>query len=120
MLAEPKTLPGDATVADARQALANQSVELILLADGKTFVGAIAEIPDGAPSGSPARDFADPNPATIAPTESGEVAFEVTARSPHRRVVVVDAEGTLLGLVCVDRARTRFCGLASGASPARS
>jgi CBS domain-containing protein len=111
MLREPKTVPWDATVAEVRDILANPSLELLLLAEGKTFRGAIAEIPEDAAPDSLARDFAEPTAETISPTESAAVAFEVTARNPRRRVVVVDDEGTLLGLVCVDRARTRFCGV---------
>ena len=113
MLRDPKTVAWNATVKDARDILANPSVELLLIADGNTFCGAVTSIPDDAASASLARDFADVAPTTISPTESAAVAFEVTARHPQRRVVVVGEDGTLLGLVCVDRALTRFCGVAS-------
>jgi CBS domain-containing protein len=113
MLREPKTVPWDATVEEVRGILANPSVELLLLAEGKRFRGAIAHIPDDADSQSPARDFADSAPETISPTETAAVAFEVTARNPQRRVVVVDDDGILLGLVCVDRTLSRFCGIAT-------
>jgi len=115
MLRDPKTVPWDATVGEVRDILANPSVELLLLADGSTFRGAIAEIPDDAKPDSAAREFAEPNPETISPTESAAVAFDVTARNPTRRVVVVDDDGRLLGLVCVDRTLTRFCGIATRA-----
>jgi CBS domain-containing protein len=113
MLRDPKTVPWDATVGEVRHILANPSVELLLLADGSTFRGAIVAIPDDAEPGSPARDYVEPNVETISPAESAAVAFEVTARNPTRRVVVVDDDGRLLGLVCVDRALTRFCGIAA-------
>jgi CBS domain-containing protein len=113
MLRDPKTVPWDATVGEVRHILANPSVELLLLADGSTFRGAIVAIPDDAEPGSPARDYVEPNVETISPAESAAVAFEVTARNPTRRVVVVDDDGRLLGLVCVDRALTRFCGIAT-------
>jgi CBS domain-containing protein len=119
MLREPKTVPWDATVEQARGLLANPSVELLLLADGKSFRGAIASIPSDAPPAAPARDYAETAPKTISPNESAAAAFQVTAAQPQRRVVVVDDDGMLLGLVCVDRARTRFCGIATRkASPA--
>lgn len=111
MLRDPKTVPWDATVKQVRGILSNPSVELLLLAEGKIFRGAIASIPEDAAPDSLAREFADPTPETISPTESAAVAFEVTARNPQRRVVVVGDDGILLGLVCVDRARTRFCGV---------
>jgi len=113
MLRDPKTVPWDATVEDVRSILANPSVELLLIAEGTTFRGAIASLPEDAAPTSLARDFADLTPETIAPTESATVAFEATARHPQRRVVVVDDDGILLGLVCVDRTRMRFCGVAT-------
>jgi hypothetical protein len=113
MLREPKSVPWDATVDEVRGILANPSVELLLIAEGTMFRGAIASIPEDAAPTALARDFADLAPETISATESAAVAFEVTARHPQRRVVVVDEDGTLLGLVCVDRARTRFCGIAT-------
>ncbi len=113
MLRDPKTVPWDATVGEVRAILAKPSVELLLLAEGPHFRGAIAHIPDGADPESPARDFADLSPETISPTETAAIAFEVTARNPQRRVVVLDDDGILLGLVCVDRTLTRFCGIAT-------
>lgn len=113
MLHDPKTVAWDATVEQVRGLLAKPSVELLLFTEGTSFRGAIAAIPDDAAPQSPARDFADLTPETISPTESAAVAFEVTARNPHRRVVVVGDDGTLLGLVCLDRTLTRFCGLAT-------
>ena len=117
MLREPKTVAWDATVEEVRAVLANPSVELLLLAEGKRFRGAIADIPDDADPQSPASDFADLAPETISPSESAAVAFEVTARNPQRRVVVVDDDGILLGLVCVDRTLMRFCGVATRRPP---
>ena len=113
MLRDPKTLPWDATVEDVRAVLANPSVQMVLLADGRAFRGAVSELPDDAPPESPAHQFADPSPETISPTESAAVAFELTARNPLRRVVVLDDDNTLLGLVCLDSTGTRFCGVPS-------
>jgi CBS domain-containing protein len=117
MLREPKTVAWDATVEEVRAVLANPSVEFLLLAEGRRFRGAIAHIPEDADPQSPAREFADVAPELISPTESAAVAFEVTARNPQRRVVVVDDDGILLGLVCVDRTLTRFCGVATRRPP---
>jgi hypothetical protein len=113
MLRSPKTLPADATVEQVRVQLRNTSVQMVLLADGEVLQGAITEIPDDAPPDAAAVTFADPNPESIAPTESARVAFEVTARNPHRRVVVIDERSALVGLVCLNETRTRFCGGAS-------
>ena len=109
MLREPKTLPGDATVADVREILANQKVQMVLLADGPTFRGAVTELPDGARSTEAAVAYADPNAETIAPSEPGDQVFERATASPHRRLIVLADDGALLGLVCLNSSRTGFC-----------
>jgi CBS domain-containing protein len=111
MLRNPKTLPGDATVEDVQAVFTEHpSVQLVLLADGQAFRGAIASLPDDAPPLAPALGFADPHPESISATETAAAAFERSARHPHRRLVVLDDDNTLVGLVCLDKTRTRFCG----------
>ena len=53
MLRNPKTLPGDASVADVRAVLDNPRVQLVLLADGQRFRGAVTELPAGADPAAP-------------------------------------------------------------------
>jgi CBS domain-containing protein len=109
MLPTPKTLPSRATVADARRALGNQHVQMLLLTDGSVFRGAVTGIPDHADPLSPALAHADPAPETIPPTESAELGFTRTSRNPHRRLIVLDGDGTLLGLLCLNTTLTHFC-----------
>ena len=59
MLRNPKTLPVDAPVSEVRALLENPSVQMVLLADGQTFAGAIMDLPADAPPGQRAVDFAD-------------------------------------------------------------
>jgi CBS domain len=113
MLSRPKTLPADATVQQVRALLDHASVQMVLLTDGATFGGAITEIPDDVPADAAAAVYADPDPESIAPSESAERAFELAARHPHGRLVVLDERRNLVGLVCLDGTRTRFCGRAS-------
>jgi CBS domain-containing protein len=110
MLRRPKTLAADATAAEVRELLANPSVQVVLLADGTDFRGSVAEIPDDAPGDAPAVGYIEAEPETLPPTESATVAFDVAGRNPYRRVVVLDELGGLVGLVCLDKTRTRFCG----------
>ena len=117
MLSKPKTLPTDATVRQVRALLGNTSVQMVLLADGGIFQGAITDIPSDAPDDADAIAFADPHPDSIAPSASADAAFEITAGNPHRRVVVLDERRTLIGLVCLNETRTRFCGGGSSHSP---
>ena len=108
MLRKPKTLPGDASVADVRAVLANPRVQLVLLADGSTFRGAVTEIPAGASDDEPALAYAAVAD-TIGPSEPGERAFERANASPYRRVVVLGDGSELLGLLCLNSRRTGFC-----------
>ncbi len=108
MLRKPKALPGNATVGEARAVLENPKVQLVLLADGMTFVGALTDIPDDAPADEPAVAYADPEPDTISPDAPEDVAFDRTFANPHRRVIVLD-HGDLVGLLCLNASRTKFC-----------
>jgi CBS-domain-containing membrane protein len=110
MLRDPKTLPGSATVHEVRSMLRNPSVQMVLLADERVFRGAITEIPDEAADDHVALRYADLDPDSLAPSEPAPTAFDVTAKSPHRRVVVLDERNALLGLVCLDKTLTHFCG----------
>jgi CBS domain-containing protein len=110
MLAEPKTLPADATVADARKLLDDDRVQLLLLAEDGRFRGAIAEIAGDAVDDAPALTCVQPAPDTISPDETAAVGFERARRNAQRRVVVVDQDDRLLGLLCLDVTLTRFCG----------
>ena len=109
MLETPKTVPSSTSVRDVREALANPSVQMLLIADGDKFLGALTELPDDADDEMPALIYADARPESLAPDASADEAFERTAANPNRRVVVLDGD-KLVGLVCLDETRTRFCG----------
>ena len=111
MLRNPKTLPVDAPVSEVRAMLENPSVQMVLLADDSTFAGAITDIPRDAAPEQRALDFADLEPDTIGPDEPASTAFARAAASPHRRIVVLGDDATLLGLLCLNESRTRFCGV---------
>ncbi len=115
MLRNPKTLPGDASVAEVRAVLENPRVQLVLLADVTAFRGAISELPAEAEPAALALEFAERRPDTIAPTESAAAGYALAAANPHRRVIVLDAGENLLGLLCLNVKLTRFCG-ATGTS----
>ncbi|HEV2591047.1 MAG TPA: CBS domain-containing protein [Gaiellaceae bacterium] len=110
MLAEPKTLSGSASVGEVRAMLENPSVQMVLLADDGRFRGSVTAIPAGASDQDPAVQFADPSPRSLAAGEPAQTAFDVTSAEPHRRAVVLGDDGRLLGLVCLNQARTHFCG----------
>src|SRR5262249_62379352 len=110
MLRDPKTLPAGATVDEVRTQLANPKVQMVLLAEHGKLRGAVTDLPAAAGPDEPALAYADTNPETIRPSTSAIAAFDRTVASPHRRTIVVDDDGTLLGLLCLNPSRTRFCG----------
>jgi CBS domain-containing protein len=113
MLRNPKTLPAEASVAEVREQLANSRVEMVLLADGRTFKGAVTHVsPDAAPDDR-ALDHADTDPQVVSPQAPADEAFERAAASPNRRVIVLDDDRNLLGLLCLKRDRSGFCGSSS-------
>ena len=79
MLRNPKTLPGDASVADVQSVLDNPRVQLVLLADGDRFRGAVSELPAGSDPDASALDFAE-----RAWSRSGRTN-RLRLRSPRRR-----------------------------------
>ena len=111
MLARPKTLPADSTVAAVRQLFAKPSVRTALLVDGTAFRAALdrGDLPDDAPDDAPALSFARAGD-TIGPDAPVAEALERLRGLEEPRLVVVDADGvTLRGLVCLSGGGSQFC-----------
>jgi CBS domain-containing protein len=109
MLAKPKTLPADATVADAREALERASVKMLLLVDGDRFSGAVTAIPDDAAPEEPAVRYRDGSPPSATGGTPVSEALALLDERAHGRIVVLDGE-RLAGLVCLTADGERFCG----------
>ena len=112
MIASPKTLPASATVGELRTAFANPHVEAALLVEGPELVGVVPReaLVDEMPDGRPARELADPEPATIGPDAPLREALARLDAADGRRLVVLDADGTTLrGLLCLTGDRSGFC-----------
>jgi CBS domain-containing protein len=109
MLREPKTLSAEASVAEVREQFANPKVQMVLLADGRAFKGALTQIPADASPRDRAVSYVDTSVESISPYASADEAFERTAASPTRRVIVLDDDDNLLGLLCLNQSRTAFC-----------
>ena len=113
MIARPKTMPGDARVADVRRAFENASVRTVLLAgeDG-TFAGAIDRdaLPEGARDDEQAATYADTKPVTATPDMPIPEAIKLLDDQPEPRLIVLDEDGaTLRGLLCFNRGSSEFC-----------
>lgn len=112
MVASPKTMPADGTVADLRATFANPHVVSALLVDGRRFVGLVDRdsVRDELPDGQPARSLLRPDVATIDPDAPLTEALAVLDEHAERRLVVLDRDGgTLRGLLCLSSDRNGFC-----------
>ncbi|GAB2912065.1 hypothetical protein GCM10027047_07810 [Rhodococcus aerolatus] len=107
----PKTLPASATVADARDALRDGHVHLVLLVGDGVLRGTVdrADLEREVPPGSPALDVARLGARTVdAAAPVLDVHREMVAVG-RRRLAVVDAERRLVGLLCLRADGRGFC-----------
>jgi CBS-domain-containing membrane protein len=110
MLRHPKTLPAQASLAQARAALSNDHVHLVLLTEGKRLVGALTRT-DLPPTGTIGSALAWSTLAgrTVSPDTPATAVHRLLIDRGLRRLAVVDADGSLLGLICLKQQRTGFC-----------
>jgi CBS-domain-containing membrane protein len=121
MLRRPKTLPVRASIARARAALTNDHVHLVLLTEGGRLAGTLTRT-DLPPPGTlgPALPWSTLIGRTMSPDTPMTVAHELLTIQGIRRLAVVDADGSLLGLMCLKQRRTGFCTDAGVAARSRS
>lgn len=111
MITIPKTLGVDVSVAAARHALEDTHVHMLLLARDGVLHGTLVRddlLPDLDPR-RPAVSLAVLAGRTIGPDMPLDEAVRLLNRSLSRRLAVTDPTGTLLGLLCLNRSRQRFC-----------
>ena len=111
MRLDPKTLAADVTVGEVRAFFAGSSARLALLVDGGKFVAALTrdEIPAAADDGLPAADFGRPDIDWVGPEVLTDEIVEALEAAPERRLVVLERDRTLAGLLCLNRSGTEFC-----------
>lgn len=121
MLRRPKTLPAHASITQARAALSNDHVHMVLLTEGKRLVGALTRT-DLPPTGTlaPALPWSTLAGRTVSPDTPATVVHGLMIDHGVRRVAVVAADGSLLGLVCRKQRRTGFCSDADVEARSRS
>jgi CBS-domain-containing membrane protein len=120
MLRHPKTLPVDASIMQARAALDNNHVHLVLLTEGSRLAGTLTRTdlpPPGTPG--PALAWSTLVDRTVSPDTPTAVVHRLLISRGIRRVAVVTAEGSLLGLMCLKQRRTGFCSDADVAARSR-
>jgi CBS domain-containing protein len=111
MVKRPKTLPADATVADLRRLFENPKVRTALLVDGERFRAAVErdDVADAADDAAPALSLAPADVETVGPGEPLPAALARLGQTVERRLVVVEPDGRLAGLLCPNDDGTSFC-----------
>ncbi len=107
----PKTLPPATTVAQARAALADDHVHLLLVTDGGRLLGTLgrADLPGSEADDQPVLAHTVLEGRTIGPDVSALEAMDLIRTHGQRRLAVVDERGRLLGLLCLKRRLDGFC-----------
>lgn len=110
MVTRPKTWQTTTTVADARAAFADDHVHCVLIVEDSTLL-AVVERADlhGAAPDTPALRAGRLAGRTVGPQEDHETVRRRMTAARRRRMAVVDADGRLLGLLCLKRTGVGFC-----------
>lgn len=107
----PKTLAPGTTVAEARAALADDHVHMLLITDAGKLLGTVvrADLPQTGRVSAIALGYARLEGRTIGSDVNAEAARRLLLGRGERRAAVIDDDGVLLGLLCLKRRLTGFC-----------
>jgi CBS-domain-containing membrane protein len=110
-LRHPKTMGTDASVADARAALTDLHVHMVLITRETRLLGTLIrdDLPAEAANAEPALRYAVLDDRTISPDTPVADAHALLRERGWRRLAVVDDTGHLLGLLCLKRRLNGFC-----------
>jgi CBS domain-containing protein len=110
MLRDPEVHPSSSTVGDVRAAFESPKQKLFLIADGTRYVGAVVrESEGGAPNTAPVTELDTHAVPTVTPDDPVSRIYDLANTYNLSRIPVVDADGTLHGLVCFNRTAESFC-----------
>jgi len=119
MYVNPKALPHDATIGEVRALFDNPRVRVALLVQHETCTGVVAREDVAATAlDEDAAGWIARVPETIHTGASLAAAHRALAGHATGRLVVVDDDGRLRGLLCLNHAGTGFCSKRSPCQPA--
>ena len=110
MVRRPKTLPADASLTWAQDAFQDDHVHMLLLTRAGRLLGTLVrdDLPPPGTQGA-ALSWAMLAGRTVPPQATVAEVRQLLEGLGARRAAVTAADGTLLGLVCLNRRRTGFC-----------
>ncbi|HEY3465329.1 MAG TPA: CBS domain-containing protein [Amycolatopsis sp.] len=114
----PKTLPVDTSVAQARACFADDHVHMLLLTEAGRLLGTLLREDLDEAADGPALAYSHMAGRTIPADLPAEAARRLLVSRGQRRLAVVDGDGVLVGLLCLKRRLTGFCGDADVAARA--
>jgi CBS domain-containing protein len=111
LVRQPKTLPVDTSVSQARACFADDHVHLLLLTESGRLIGTLVrtDLHDELDGTDLALPYSRMSGRTVPADMPAEQALELLVTSGQRRRAVVDDNGALLGLLCLKRRLTGFC-----------
>ncbi len=111
MRLRPHSLRADVAVGEVREMFRNPRVRIVLFTDCEVLAGAARreDIPEAARDDEQARGFLQTDLRWVSPeTPVADVAALIAA-DQDRRLIVLDEQRVLLGLVCLNGNGTAFC-----------
>jgi CBS domain-containing protein len=111
MRLQPRSVPADVTVGEVRATFQSPRVRVVLFTDGAVLFGAArrADIPETARDDEPARNFVRTDVPWVSPETPVADVAELIAADPDRRLIVLDEQRVLRGLLCLNGSGTAFC-----------
>lgn len=111
MIADPKTLGVGLSVAEAREALGDTHVHMLLLTRDGVLLGTLVreDLQPPVDPRRPAVTLAILAGRTTGPDRPLDEARRLMDQSMARRLAVTDSAGRLLGLLCLNQTRQRYC-----------
>jgi CBS domain-containing protein len=112
MIGRPKSVSRDASVGDARILFANPKNRLLLVVDDDDlYVGHVLreDVPDAEPDEAPLLSHVRRECPTIGPDDSVAIALPLASDAFDNRLVVIDDDGRLEGLLCLNKRDGYLC-----------
>jgi CBS domain-containing protein len=129
LMAEPVTVPGDATLAEAARLMRDADIGDVIVADGERPIGVVTDrdivvravAEDQSPADTTVADICTRDLLTVSPDDAVEQAAQLMRQVAVRRLAVVDGDRLVgvisLGDVAIERDESSALAAISAADP---